>query len=97
MHLRYSPNDIVTLRGSVGKGYRTNHVLAENNFLLASGREIVIDRNLDQEEAWNYGISAASSTSTPTRMLYTLPISTEIAILTPIRSKLPILSLRGLP
>ena len=59
MHLRYSPNDIVTLRGSVGKGYRTNHVLAENNFLLASGREIVIDRNLDQEEAWNYGISAA--------------------------------------
>ena len=59
MHLRYSPNDIVTLRGSVGKGYRINHVLAENNFLLASGREIVIDRNLDQEEAWNYGISAA--------------------------------------
>ena len=59
MHLRYSPNDIVTLRGSIGKGYRTNHVLAENNFLLASGREIVIDQNLDQEEAWNYGISAA--------------------------------------
>jgi outer membrane receptor for ferrienterochelin and colicin len=59
MHLRYSPNDIVTLRGSIGKGYRTNHVLAENNFLLASGREIVIDQHLDQEEAWNYGISAA--------------------------------------
>ena len=59
MHLRYSPNDIVTLRGSIGKGYRTNHVLAENNFLLASGRKIVIDRDLDQEEAWNYGISAA--------------------------------------
>ena len=59
MHLRYSPNDIVTLRGSIGKGYRTNHVLAENNFLLASGREIVIDPDLDQEEAWNYGISAS--------------------------------------
>lgn len=59
MHLKYSPNDIVTLRASVGKGYRTNHVLAENNYLLASGRQIIIDQDLDQEEAWNYGISAA--------------------------------------
>ena len=58
MHLKYSPNDVVTLRASAGKGYRTNHVLAENNFLLASGRQIIIDQNLDQEEAWNYGISA---------------------------------------
>jgi len=61
MHLRYSPHDIVTLRGSIGKGYRTSHVLAENNYLLASGREIIIDNDLEQEEAWNYGISAAFS------------------------------------
>ena len=61
MHLKYSPNDIVTLRGSIGKGYRTSHVLAENNYLLASGRQVVIDADLDQEEAWNYGISAALS------------------------------------
>lgn len=58
MHLKYSPNDIVTLRGSIGKGYRTSHVLAENNYLLASGRNIIIDNDLEQEEAWNYGISA---------------------------------------
>ena len=61
MHLKYSPNDIITLRGSIGKGYRTTHVLAENNYLLASGRTIFIDDDLDQEEAWNYGISAALS------------------------------------
>ena len=61
MHLKYSPNDIITLRGSIGKGYRTSHVLAENNYLLASGREIIIDRDLDQEEAWNYGLSAVFS------------------------------------
>ena len=61
MHLKYAPNDIVTLRGSIGKGYRTSHVLAENNFLLASGRQMVIDADLDQEEAWNYGLSAALS------------------------------------
>ena len=61
MHLKYAPNDIVTLRGSIGKGYRTSHVLAENNYLLASGRQIIIDGDLYQEEAWNYGICAALS------------------------------------
>ena len=61
MHLRYQPTELLTLRGSVGKGYRTCHILAENNFLLASGRRIVIDDNPDQEEAWNYGVSAALS------------------------------------
>ena len=61
MHLKYSPNDIVTLRGSIGKGYRTNHVMAEHNYLLASSRQIIIDDDLDQEEAWNYGVSAALS------------------------------------
>ena len=59
MHLKYSPSEIVTFRGSIGKGYRTNHVLAENNFYLASSRNIIIDSDLDQEEAWNYGVSAA--------------------------------------
>ena len=34
----------VNLRVSVGKGYRTNHVLAENNYLLASSRKV--KRNL---------------------------------------------------
>ena len=61
MHLKYSPNDIVTLRGSIGKGYRTNHVMAEYNYLLASSRQMIIDDDLDQEEAWNYGLSAALS------------------------------------
>ena len=58
-HVKFAPNDYVNLRASVGKGYRTNHVLAENNYLLASGRQVVIDDDLEQEEAWNYGVSAA--------------------------------------
>lgn len=57
IHLKYAPGNIFTLRGSVGKGWRTNHVLAENNYLLASGRQIIINPKLDQEEAWNYGMS----------------------------------------
>ena len=61
MHLKYSPNDKLTLRGSIGKGYRTNHVMAEYNYLLASSRQIIIDEDLDQEEAWNYGVSAIVS------------------------------------
>lgn len=61
MHLKYSPNEVITLRGSIGKGYRKSHPLVENNYLLASGRIIYIDGDLDQEEAWNYGISAAFS------------------------------------
>ena len=59
-HIKYNPNDIINYRFSVGKGYRTNHVLAENNFLLASGRKVVIDKHLKQEEARNYGTSVAT-------------------------------------
>lgn len=61
MHLKYSPNGFLTLRGSIGKGRRTVHPLAENHYLLASGRHVVVDPDLDQEEAWNYGLSAALS------------------------------------
>lgn len=58
-NIRYAPNEYVTFRASAGKGYRTNHVLAENNFLLASSRSVKIEKDLKQEEAWNYGISIA--------------------------------------
>ncbi len=60
MHLKYSPfGDVLTLRGSIGKGYRTNHVMAEYNYMLASSRQMIIDSDLDQEEAWNYSLSVA--------------------------------------
>ena len=57
-HLKLTPNEIVSLRLSVGKGYRTVWALAENNYLLASGRQLVID-DLKQEQAWNSGISSS--------------------------------------
>ncbi|MCI5875801.1 MAG: TonB-dependent receptor [Prevotella sp.] len=57
-HLKYMPTDILTLRFSAGKGYRTVHALAESNYLLASGRELRIG-NLGQEAAWNTGVSMA--------------------------------------
>lgn len=57
-HLKLVPNEVVNLRLSAGKGYRTVHALAENNNLLASGRTLVID-DLEQEQAWNYGINSS--------------------------------------
>ena len=59
-HVKYNPNEFVNFRLSAGKGYRTNHVLAENNYLLASSRKVRIAGDLDQEEAWNYGASISS-------------------------------------
>ncbi|MDR0657327.1 MAG: TonB-dependent receptor [Mediterranea sp.] len=59
-HIKYIPNGYVHFRLSAGKGYRTNHVLAENNYLLASSREVRIPEPLKQEEAWNYGASVST-------------------------------------
>jgi outer membrane receptor for ferrienterochelin and colicin len=57
-HVKFTPTDQVHIRGSIGKGFRTAHVLAENNYLLASSRRINIADDLDQEEAWNTGFNA---------------------------------------
>ena len=65
-HLKYSPTHIISLRASAGKGYRTVHPLAEHNNLLASGRQITIS-GLDQEKAWNFGISSAINIPTGNR------------------------------
>lgn len=59
LHIKYSPIDLLTIRASAGKGYRTPHAIAENISMMASGREIYMDENLKQEEAWNYGLSAS--------------------------------------
>ena len=58
-HVKYSPIDAISIRLSAGKGYRTVFVLAEYNYLLASGRNLNIGEDLQQEEAWNYGLSTA--------------------------------------
>ncbi len=56
-HLKYSPSETFTLRASAGKGYRSVFALAEYNYLLASGRKLII-KDIPQEAAWNYGVSA---------------------------------------
>ncbi len=65
LHVKYNATPWLQFRGSAGKGYRTANVLAENNYLFASSRVINgYSDKLNQEEAWNYGISA----------MFTLPV-----------------------
>lgn len=56
LHVKWVPADWMTLRASTGKGYRTPHAVAENHYLLTSGRTLVVG-DLKQEEAWNSGAS----------------------------------------
>ncbi len=56
LHVKWVAADWVTLRASTGMGYRTPHALAENHYLLTSGRTLAI-ADLKQEEAWNSGLS----------------------------------------
>jgi outer membrane receptor for ferrienterochelin and colicin len=56
-HARWNISENLVWRGSAGKGFRSSHPLSENNYLLASSREIIIDNDLKQEEAINAGTS----------------------------------------
>ena len=57
IHAKWVVSDWLTLRASTGKGYRTPFAIAEHHYLLASGRTLVADSVLPQEEAWNSGVS----------------------------------------
>ena len=56
-HLKWMPSRHLALRLTAGKGYRTTHVLEENNFYLAGSRRLEIANDHLREEAWNYGAS----------------------------------------
>ncbi|MBR1851338.1 MAG: TonB-dependent receptor [Bacteroidales bacterium] len=63
LHAKWLPTDWLTLRATTGKGYRTSYPMAENHYLLASGRTMSVAPTsgsiLPMEEAWNSGLSAA--------------------------------------
>lgn len=45
------------LRASIGRGYRSPNLIAENISLLASNRNLKFANDLGAEEAWNYGVN----------------------------------------
>lgn len=62
-HIRYTPWERGSLRGSFGRGKRAANIFAENQQLFASARQINIAGSggdvygLEPEDAWNYGVS----------------------------------------
>lgn len=56
-HAKYEINTNTIVRGSIGKGYRTANIIAENSFLMASSRKFIIVEIPEREEAWNYGVN----------------------------------------
>lgn len=61
LHFRYQLNDQTTLRTSVGRGYRTPNVIAENTRVLISSRSIRIVEAIEPEISWNAGGSLVSA------------------------------------
>ncbi len=57
LHFRWNVWNDWILRGSIGRGFRTPNIIAENFGILASGRHIVISEWIGREEAWNGGIN----------------------------------------
>jgi outer membrane receptor for ferrienterochelin and colicins len=57
LHLRYNIGKNIALRGSVGKGYRSPNLLAENSAVFVSQRTMYFQDGLKMEEAWNYGLN----------------------------------------
>ena len=58
VHAKWQVTKDLSLRASVGKGYRNAHFFAENQSLLLSSRTIHFDGAERPEEAWNAGASA---------------------------------------
>jgi len=61
VHARWVFTPNLTLRGSVGKGYRTPNALMENSMVWVSSRDILFKARLQPEISWNSGISLAGS------------------------------------
>ncbi len=55
IHTRFEATEQLIFRASAGKGYRTASVFAENAGIFASSRTLILQDNLNRDEAWNYG------------------------------------------
>ncbi len=55
-NIKYSITEFTAVRGSIGSGFRTSNVLAENPAILSSNKKIVIGK-LAPEQSLNYGVN----------------------------------------
>lgn len=57
LHFRYEPIEGTTLRLAAGRGFRIPNVFAENVFIFASSRQLMVLEEPRFESAWNMGVS----------------------------------------
>ncbi len=57
LHLKYNLKPLTTLRTTLGRGFRSANVYADQLGLLASSRQIRILENPEAESSWNTGVS----------------------------------------
>jgi outer membrane receptor for ferrienterochelin and colicins len=68
LNIKYNFSPNTSLKLSSGIGYRTSNVIAENIGLLATGRAININKNLNIEKAVNSGVSFTTKASVFNKM-----------------------------
>lgn len=56
-NIRYAPFEWWTMRGSIGLGYRSPNVIADNASLFANNRKKLFPYNPNQEKAMNAGVT----------------------------------------
>ncbi|MGC6428440.1 MAG: TonB-dependent receptor domain-containing protein [Flavobacteriales bacterium] len=57
LNIKYSFDQDMVVRLSLGKSFRVSNPISENLSFLASSRTIFIDEDLKAEKVWNYGIN----------------------------------------
>lgn len=61
LHLRYQVSENTTLRGAIGKGYRTPNAIVENSSVLVSNRQLIVQEAPSPEISWNMGGSLVTA------------------------------------
>jgi len=62
-HIRWSPLKALSIRASVGKGYRKVVIPAEYSYIFSTTLPIHIEAERKLDRAWNYGISLSGNFS----------------------------------
>ena len=61
LHARYQISPNSTIRGAIGRGYRTPNTIVENSNILVSSRQLIVQENPEPEVSWNMGGSLVTS------------------------------------
>ena len=61
IHTRYQLSDNTTIRGAIGRGYRTPNAIVENSNVLVSSRQLIIEETPEPEVSWNMGGSLVTA------------------------------------